>query len=245
MVRRDFEQRFVGSAAGVLWTVIHPVVLLLSWIFAFQICLKAPPPPGVDNYSLYLICGFLPWLLFQDAVQRSSVSIVEHSSLITKTLFPSEVVPITIFLSSLISHAIALGISVVAVYLFAGKASVLVVFLPLFTFGVGLFAVGLAWLISSLQVYLRDVSQVVLVLLTGWFWLTPIFIDEDRFPDWAAGFVRWNPLASAVRGYRALLLGADSIPWGDGFRLLAAGLAVFFIGGLFFRHLKRGFADVL
>lgn len=246
LVRRDFETRFVGSAAGWLWTIIHPLVLLLSWVFVFQLCLKMEPPPGAgDNYTLYLFCGYLPWLLFQETVQRSSNSLVEHASLITKTVFPSEVFPVTVFLSSLIGHAIALAIGVVAVFALTGKLSVMLVLLPVYTFLLGLFAVGVAWLFASLQVYLRDTAQVVMVLLTGWFWLTPIFLDESHFPQSARFLVRWNPMAHVVRGYRERLLSSTAPSLRELAFLAAVSLAVFIAGGLFFRHLKRGFADVL
>ena len=80
LVRRDFEQRFIGSAAGWLWGLIHPLVLLVSWTFVFQMCMKQTLPPGevTQNYSLFLICGFLPWLLFQETVKRSASSMVEQ-----------------------------------------------------------------------------------------------------------------------------------------------------------------------
>lgn len=120
LVRRDFEQRFVGSAAGWLWGLIHPVVLLVSWIFVFQVCMHATLPPNevTHNYSLFLFCGFLPWLLFQETVVRSASSLLDNTNLITKTVFPSEIVPISIFLSSLLSHlmALALVIAVVGIY---------------------------------------------------------------------------------------------------------------------------------
>jgi lipopolysaccharide transport system permease protein len=246
LVRRDFETRFVGSAAGWLWTMIHPLVLLVSWVFVFQYCLKVPPPPGAgDNYTLYLFCGYLPWMLFQDTVQRSSVSLLEQSSLITKTVFPSEILPVTIFLSSLASHAIALALSVVVIFLLKGHFSVLIVLLPLYSALLGVFAIGVAWIFSSLQVYLRDTAQFVVVILTGWFWLTPIFIDESYFPEGARFLVHWNPVAYVVKGYRQRLLMYEMPDWGEMAILAAAALAVFFLGGMVFRHLKRGFADVL
>ncbi len=94
LVRRDFNQRYVGSAAGWLWGVIHPIVLLASYYFVFGVCLKNP----TENYPLVLICGMLPWLLFSETVTRSSSSLVEHANLITKTVFPAEIVPLAIFL---------------------------------------------------------------------------------------------------------------------------------------------------
>ena len=102
LVRRDFEKRFVGSAMGWIWGLIHPLVLLLSWTFVFSICLGQKPPAGTTSYPLFLFAGMLPWLLFSDTVQRSTSSLLDHSNLITKTVFPAEVVPISVFLSSLI-----------------------------------------------------------------------------------------------------------------------------------------------
>jgi ABC-type polysaccharide/polyol phosphate export permease len=247
LVRRDFQQRFVGSAAGWLWGVVHPLVLLLSWTFVFQTCLRVPLPEGglTRNYTLFLFCGMLPWLLFQDVVQRSANSLVEQAGLITKTVFPAEVVPVSIFLSSLIHHLIALALAVAAVLLIEGRMSVMLVFVPVYTLLVGMIAVGLGWVVSSLNVYLRDTAQVLVVALTLWFWVTPIMISEQQIPDNLRFLLRVNPLSYAVRAYRERLL---STQWPNGGELLvltAYAVAFFVAGGLFFRHLKRGFADVL
>lgn len=245
MVRRDFEKRFIGSAAGWLWGVIHPIVLLLSWTFVFGVVLKMPAGDGIDNYTLWLFAGFLPWLLFQDTVMRSSTSLIEQANLLKKTIFPSEIVPLSIFLSSLIHHAIGLALAVGAVAIWMKHSSVMLVFLPIYTLAVGLFAVGIGWMVAALHVYLRDTAQALAVAMTLWFWVTPIFITEDLYPSRAGALIAANPMAYAVRGYRVLLL-TDRPP---NFQELAVAMAfavvTFFLGGLFFRYLKRGFADVL
>ena len=246
LVKRDFNQRFVGSAAGMLWTIIHPLVQLFTWVFAFQVCFKMEPPPGAGgNYPVYLFCGYLPWLLFSESVQRSSGCLVEQANLITKTVFPSEILPVSVFLSSLISHGIGILLAMCAVGLALSHGSVLIVFLPIYTVLLGLLAIGAGWMVASLQVYLRDTSQVTTVLLTGMFWLTPIFIDESQFPPGARFLVRWNPLAHIVRAYRQRLLSYDLPDWHELALLALGSAAVFVAGGLFFRYLKRGFADVL
>ena len=247
MVRRDFERRFVGSAAGWLWGVIHPLVLLLSWTFVFGVCLHATLEPGevTQNYPLFLFCGFLPWLLFQDTVQRSSTSLLEHSNLITKTVFPSEVVPLSIFLSSLVHHLIGLALVIAAVAIWLHHISAMLVFLPLYMFFVGLLAVGIGWIVAALQVYLRDTSQLLSVIMTLWFWVTPIFFSETKYPAKAHFLISANPMAYVVRAYRERLLSYRPLDW-QGLAILAASSVVtFMIGGLFFRQLKRGFADVL
>lgn len=246
LVRRDFETRFVGSAGGWLWTLIHPIVLLFSWVFVFQWCLKVRIPEGAgDNYTLYLFCGYLPWLLFQDTVQRSAGCLLDQANLITKTVFPSEIIPLTIFLSSLLNHILAVGIAAVMIRLMTGHFTIFILLLPLYTAILALFALGVAWIVSSLQVFLRDTAQLTVVLLTGWFWITPIFIDEKQFPEAARFLVVWNPLAGIVRGYRQLLLTTNLPEINQLLFPASIALAAFCLGGFFFRHLKRGFADVL
>ena len=93
--------------------------------------------------------------------------------------------------------------------------------------------------------FLRDTAQFLSVLLTFWFWTTPIFIQSNDFPSWAQPALKWNPLAYAVDAYRALLLGTHMPNPHDLLVVTVYGLTAFIIGGLFFRHLKRGFADVL
>lgn len=247
LVRRDFKQRFVGSAAGWLWGLIHPLVLLASWTFVFQICLKNEPPPGevTQNYTLFLFCGFLPWLLFQDTVSRSAMSLLDHSNLITKTVFPSEIVPVSIFLSSLMNHLLALGLVIAVVGVWTGQVSYMTLLLPVYMVLLGLLAVGIGWIVSSLQVYLRDTAQVLSVVLTFWFWVTPIFISQEQVPERFRFVMRMNPLAYLVRAYRERLL-SERMPNLEELALLTTyAVGVFLVGGLFFRHLKRGFADVL
>jgi lipopolysaccharide transport system permease protein len=247
LVRRDFSQRFVGSAAGWLWGVIHPLVLLVSWTFVFQKCLKVTLAPGAltQNYPLFLFCGFLPWLLFQETVQRSASSMIEQANLITKTVFPAEVVPVSIFLSSMVNHLIALALAVGAVAIWERHISAMIFFLPIYMFLLGLLAVGVGWIVASLQVYLRDTAQVITVVLTFWFWITPIFISEQQVPAKFRILIRMNPLAYLVRAYRERLF---SYRWPDLHELAALAayaVSVFVLGGLFFRHLRKGFADVL
>ncbi len=247
LVRRDFQQRYVGSVAGWLWGFIHPVVLLLSYTFVFSVCLHQTPGAGeaTQNYPLYLFAGMLPWLLFSETVMRSAASLLEQSSLITKTVFPAEIVPISIFLSSLVSHLMATALVIASTAIVLNHISPMLIFLPVFALLIGLFAVGIGWIASSLQVYLRDTAQVLTVAMTLWFWVTPIFIGEDQFPERFRFIIMANPLAYMVRAYREMLLGHHVPPLADfGFATLYA-VITFLVGGLFFRYMKRGFADVL
>lgn len=247
LVRRDFEQRYVGSAAGWLWALIHPLVLLVSWTFVFQVCIRVQLPRGevTQSYALFLIAGYLPWLMFQETIQRSSSALVEHSNLITKTIFPAEMIPVSIFASVLVSHLLTLGLVIAAVGLTLRHFSITLLLLPIYMLLLALLAIGLGWFVSSLHVYVRDTAQVVSVVLTLWFWLTPVFITPEMYPARMRFLLAWNPMAYLVRAYRDRLL-SFRLPSIEEFLILGAfGMTAFIIGGLTFRHLKRGFADVL
>jgi len=247
LVRRDFQQRYVGSVAGWLWGVVHPLVQLGIWYFIFVKCLKQTMPPGsvTQSYLMFLFCGFLPWMLFQETVLRSANSMVENANLITKTVFPSEVLPVSVFLSSLIHHLIGLALALIAVLLVEKHLSAKVLLLPIYMVFVGLLGVGVGWIVSSLQVYLRDTVQFLTVAMTLWFWITPIMISETLIPPQFRFLVAWNPLSWIVRAYRYRLLSAEWPHWQELLILTAYSVGTFIVGGLFFRHLKRGFADVL
>jgi len=246
LVRRDFQQRFVGSAAGWVWAVIHPLVLLLSWTFVFSVCLKTPLPVGQPgNYPLFLFAGMLPWLLFSETIQRSSTSLIDHAGLITKTVFPAEVVPVSVFLSSLVSHLAALVLVILAAGFWLNQLSPSLLFLPIYMGLLGMLAVGIGWIAAGLQVYLRDTAQFLSVVLTFWFWLTPILITEDKFPRRLRFLIAGNPLAYFVRAYRDALLSARLPKFEDLAVAAVCAITAFVIGGLFFRYMKRGFADVL
>lgn len=247
LVRRDFHMRYVGSAGGWAWGVVHPLVQLVVWYFIFVTCLGETLPAGsiTTNYPMWLFCGFLPWMLFQETVTRSAGALVEQSNLITRTVFPSEVVPVSIFLSSLIHHLIGLGLFVLGAVFILETLSPMVMLLPFYMLLLGLFAVGVGWIVSSLHVYLRDTGQVLAVVLQLWFWVTPIMIPEDKFPARFHFLVAWNPMSWIVRAYRFRLL-APSWPGPKELAVVtASSIGVFVVGGLFFRYLKRGFADVL
>lgn len=247
LVRRDFHQRFVGSAAGWLWGFIQPLVLLLSWVFVFQVCLKARVPKGevTNNYVMFLACGYLPFLLFQETVTRSASSLVDNSNLITKTVFPAEIIPVAVFLSTLVQHLLALSLVLIAVFVWVGHASPWMLTLPLYMIAIGLFSIGIGWVASSLHVYLRDTTQVLTLILTFWFWTTPVFISESQYPEKLRFLLHLNPLAYVVRAYRDRLLSARPPSLTDVSLIAAYCIGTFIVGGLFFRHLKPGFADVL
>jgi lipopolysaccharide transport system permease protein len=247
LVRRDFRTRYVGSSAGWLWGIVHPIVQLVIWIIVFKYFfgVRLEADEVTTNYPIFLFCGILPWWLFQETVTRSAGSLVEQSNLITRTVFPSEVVPVSIFLSSMIHHLIAVLLAILTVAVWLKTFSPMIVLLPVYMLFLGLFAVGVGWIASSLHVYLRDTAQALIVIVNLWFWVTPIMLSEHKDLGRFAVLVRWNPMSWVVRAYSHRLLSSQWPDWRELAVIAAYSISVFVLGGLFFRHLKRGFADVL
>ncbi len=247
LVERDFRQRYVGSAAGWLWSLIQPLVLLISYTFIFQLCLHQKLDPGevTTNYPMFLFAGMLPWLLFSESVTRSASSMVEQSNLLTKTVFPAEMLPVAIFLSTMISHVLAILLAIAGALIFLHHISLSLLYLPLLVLPVALFTIGLAWIAAGFQVYLRDTVQVLTVILTFWFWITPVFISERRYDAKLHFLLTLNPLSYPVHAYRQMLLGTFQPRISDLAWSMALCGGMFLLGAFAFRYLKRGFADVL
>ena len=244
-VVRDLKVRYVGSFMGFLWSIIHPLILLISYTFVFSIVFEIRPHSAVtDNFAVFLFCGILPWLYFQDTMLRSCTAVIENANLIRKTLFPSEILPVSIVLSNLVFHLIGVGVLMI-VLVMLGLLPWTVVFLPAYLLPLMVLGLGLGWLAASLQVFLRDTSQILTVALVFWFWFTPIFYTVDRVPAGLRPLMRLNPLSLVVEGYRDCLLegvlpSLTLLGW-----LWLMAVAAFLFGGFVFRNTKREFVDVL
>jgi len=169
---------------------------------------------------------------------------VDQGHLIRKTLFPSEVLPITVALSNLVTHVVGFAILLVALA-WSGILGWNVLWTPLYLVLLVLLAIGLGWLVASLQVFLRDTAQVLSVLMVFWFWFTPIFYQVDHVPAPYRIGINLNPLTHFVEGYRRVLLENQ---WPDLYSaavLVAFSLGAFGLGGVVFRNTKREFVDVL
>jgi lipopolysaccharide transport system permease protein len=147
----------------------------------------------------------------------------------------------------LVGHALGLLLLIVVAGVSQNQFSPFLLLLPVYAFAIGLMAVGLGWIAAALHVYLRDTAQVLTVVLTFWFWVTPIFLTENYYSErtWTRCLLAANPMAYVVRGYRAMLISSAPPRPADLGIALASGAVAFLAGGLFFRHMKRGFADVL
>jgi ABC-type polysaccharide/polyol phosphate export permease len=247
MVIRDMRARYMGSFLGFFWSVIHPLTQLLLYYFVFAVVMKMRlgPEYGGASFAVWLTAGLLPWMLFAEAVTRAPGAVLDQSNLVKKMVFPSEIFPIVNLTAAIVNHLIAvailLGFLVLSGY---GLSFKIVLILP-YLFLTGLLALGISWLLSAVNVFLRDIGQIISVVVNIWFFLTPIVYARQLIPERLQGLYDLNPMLHVVEGYRAALLGRGDVDMAGVAYLLVAGLIAFGLGGLVFKKLKPAFADVL
>src|SRR5947209_7754505 len=154
LVIRDLKHRYVGSIGGFLWSVIHPLVSFVSYAFVFSVIMKVQLGPdfGTDSFAIFFFCGFLPWFLFSDTIVRNCSVISDNAPLITKTIIPPEILPISITISNLVHHMIGLAILLAVLITFSG-IHLSALWLILYVAMILMLAQGLGWIVAGLHVF--------------------------------------------------------------------------------------------
>ena len=246
LVLRDLKYRYVGSVGGFLWSVIHPLVSFLSYTFVFTVIFptRLGPESGTNSFAIFFFCGFLPWLLFSDTIMRNCLAISDNAQLITKTIIPAEILPISVTISNFVHHLIGLGILLLALTVFY-SVHLSALWILLYIAMTLMLAQGIGWIVAGLHVFVRDTIQALQILLFLWFWFTPVLYSLDRLPAKIRMFAAFNPMAIIVTGYRNSLLHRAQPDLLEVTLVLAASITIFIIGALLFRHAKPAFPDVL
>jgi len=247
MVGRDILGRYRGSFGGMFWTVLNPLLLMITYFFVFGIVLRTRfgSDPSRAGFVLYFLAGMLPWLAFSEAAGRAPFVVLEHRNFVKKLVFPLEILPINLVLAGLVTEVFALGIFGIGLLVARGAVPVTVVWLPVLLIPQLLFTAGLGWFLAALGAYVRDLGQVIGFLLTLWFFLTPICYPVESLPAAAMPVLEQNPLYVLVAGYRAIFLESRAPAWAPLWKLWLLAAAVFFLGHAFFYKLKKSFADVI
>ncbi len=244
LVKRDFQGRYAGSLLGFLWSFVQPLWMLLLFSFVFSTVMKISPlGERTERFGVFLFCGLLPWTALHEGVLRASTAITDNANLVKKLRFPAEVLVLAVVLAALLHETIAAAIFV-AVLLWLGELAwgglpVLLVAVPL----QAALMLGLGLLMSSLQVFFRDTTQVLSLVFTAWFYLTPIVYPMALVPEGFRAWVEANPLTPLVGLYRQAFLGGETA-LAPGTWALALAAAVLLSAGLWlFKRLKPVFVD--
>lgn len=242
LVVRHLSVRYRGSVLGFLWSFLNPLCLMLVYMLVFKFYIRFD---SVDNYTIFLFCGLLPWIWFTSAVSEGTSSIVSSGHLITKSMFPAHVLPTV----SVISTGVNLLLSLPLLFLFMFVGGVpfhaTLIALPVLITVQFFFLLGLALVLASLNVQFRDVQHIVTNLLTFLFFLCPIIYPASSVPARFQFTLDLNPLALFTLFYHDLIL--DGV-WPDPVRaayLVAWVGIVLFIGHAIFKRYREGFAELL
>jgi lipopolysaccharide transport system permease protein len=208
MVRREFEGRYLNSLFGSLWAFVAPLAMIFIYTVVFSQVMRARLP-GVDDtlaYGLYLCAGILPWNAFAEVLLRCQTIFLEHANLLKKTSFPRAILPAVVFLSAALNFTITAFVFILVLLAFGRfPGPALVALLPVFLLQ-QLFALGLGVLLGVLNVFFRDVAQVVGVVVQFWFWFTPIVYSLSILPASTRRLFAINPMADVVSAYQGAVL---------------------------------------
>lgn len=247
MVSRAIRTDYLENLTGFAWLILQPLMLLAVYAFVFTTIFKARiPDVGTGGFVPYLAVAFWPWTAFSEAVLRSSNTISANAALIGKVAFPSELLPLSTvtatFMMNMLGYlAVLLVLQLMGATIhWPGLLAALPVLLLLY-----LFASGLALFISALQVFIRDISQILPPLMTFWFFTTPILYSSSLLPEKFATLMKFNPMSWYVERLRDfLLLGEYQFgPWD--FVVPVVTVVIFVLALRFFRRFSAHFEDFL
>lgn len=240
-IKKEFRGKYKKSFLGVLWSFLNPLFQLLIYAMVFPFILKN----NVDNYTIFLIVALMPWNFFNMTILQSAASIVANGGIIKKVYFPREILPISTATSNLLNFLIT-GIIVFAALLISGigiGTSVLV--LPLIIIIQYILQLGLAFIFSSITVYVRDVEYLLNVFMMLMFYLCPIVYSADMIPARFLPIFKLNPMFHIISYYRTILYDKQIPNISHVFILLIACLIILIIGYLIFQKCKKRFAEEL
>jgi len=243
---RDLQSRYVGTFGGMLWTLAHPIALVFIFYVVFAIGFNSQGPSHTP-FILWFVSGYVPWLFINETLVAITDSITRNAHLIKKTVFPSEILPLVHLTSGLVPHMIFLLLvgGMLAYYkvLFLIDRFLVVYFLVCCC----VLLLGLGWLLSSLQVFYRDISHALPIVLNLLFWASPIVWSPNNMPAKYRDLLSYNPFYYIIEGYRGMLISDTAIwpsAWFTAYFWVVATLT-FIFGAYIFGRLKPEFADVM
>ena len=246
MTKRDFRQRYIGSYLGILWAFIQPAVTVGVFWFVFQVGFKAQP---VDNFPfiLWLVCGMFPWFFLSESIASASGAIIENSFLVKKVVFRVELLPIVKLMSALLVHAFFVGLLFLMFAIYGYSISIFNIQCFYYTFAMICLCLGLSWLTSALTVFLKDIGQLVGMILQIGFWSTPIFWSLHMIPVRYHMLLKLNPAYYVVEGYRQSFIYHEWFWQYPKLTLYFWGVTAIalFVGAFVFKRMRPHFADML
>ena len=172
LAAKEVKIKYKSATLGWLWSLLNPLLLMLIFCVVFTYIMKVK----IENFPIFLLCALLPWFYLSFSLNAATTSIVDNASLIKKTFFPYEVIPLSIVLANLFNFLISLGLLFLFLFFYRIFPTMGWFYLPLVILFQTLFILGLCLLSAALHTLFRDVKYAVELILLVWFYATPIFI---------------------------------------------------------------------
>lgn len=208
LAKRDFTERYSGSALGFLWSFVYPLINILIYMIIFGSLMGArlPGMSSVWGYGVYLIAGLVPWTAFANTVTRASTVFLDKKNIIAKIQVDLPTLPLFIVISESVTFVVTLAIFLVILLITGISLSWYLVLIPFLYLIQQVFAYALGFFLAMFVVFLRDLKEVVAIGFQIWFWFTPIVYVFDILPALAQRILIWNPMLSVVSAYHDIFV---------------------------------------
>jgi len=246
-VKREFQSKYRNSLLGGAWMVLNPLAMIIVYTVIFSQIMRAKLP-GVDGgfaYSIYLCAGILTWGVFAEIVGRAQNTFIENANLLKKLSFPRLCLPVIVVANALVNFAIVFSLFTLFLIVTGNFPGLpFLALIPMLLLLV-LFAIGLGITLGVLNVFFRDVGQFFGIVLTFWFWLTPIVYPASILPETAQSWIRFNPMTSMMGAFQTILVQQQWPNWLDVWPVLMLSVVLCLLGLALFRKHAGEMVDEL
>lgn len=247
MVGRGLKARFAGTAIGMAWSLILPLAQACVYTFVFSVIMRAKAGGEYQQmpFPIWLLAGLLTWTMFSEALGLAVSVINSNANLVKKTMFDKRVLPLCSVITSSVNHGLALVVLLVIMLFFGIRPGWAILFLPVVSLVMCLYTLAWAYIVAAFNVFLRDIGQMLGIILHIGLFATPIVYSVERAPQAFRIIYTVNPYFYFVNFYREIIL-LNRLPDIPTLLALTAGVILFlFLADRLFRSLAVGFADSL
>lgn len=241
LTQREIKSRYKQSFVGYAWVILNPLAQLMVYSFVFSVVFRFP----TNNipYVIFLYAGLLPWGLLQGSISSATQSLVDNAALIRKVSFPREVIPYSVVLAKIVDFLVSSVILVGFMILFKVPFSITsILIIPLFA-AQFLLTTGISLMLSSFNLFYRDIQYLSNLLLMLWMYMTPVVYPLSLVPEKYVWLYKLNPMVGIIEGYRSALFNYPFewtiIAWSA-----IVSLIIFALGFTIFKKSERAFADI-
>lgn len=248
LIKREVLGRYRGSAIGVLWAFLNPIIMMVMYTFVFSIIFKVRWIGNSDSntaFALILFAGLIVFNLFAECFNRSPGLILANQNYVKKVIFPLEILPWVVIGSALFHALVSLAVWILTYIVLFGVPHLTIFFLPLVLLPFILFIAGIIWGFSALGVYFRDISQFINMFTSLLMFISPIFYPLSSIPEQYRYLFELNPITPTIEKIRSVLFFGIAPDFLSLLTNIFFGTLVAYLGFYFFQKSRKGFADVL